>query len=157
MRFPSVVGPGAKIKHVSQYNAWLIEYSALGKPSECFVIEDTKCPVLYFKDAARAVDMVYQAPKEQMKTVNYNVAGVTPSRTAKEIELIVRKYIPEAQISYKPDPEVMDYYRTVRVDVFNDRRAREEWGWQPMYQDFDKLVVDFIEEIRVRPERYGIA
>ena len=157
VRFPSVVGPGAKIKHVSQYNAWLIEYPALGKPFECFVTEDTKSPVLYFKDAARAVDMLYRAPKEQIKAVNYNVAGVTPTRTAKEIEVIVKKYIPEAQISYKPDPEVMDYYRTVRVDVFDDSRAREEWGWQPVYQDFDKVVVDFIEEIRVRPERYGLA
>jgi len=156
VRFPSVVGPGAKIKHVSQYNAWIIEYPALSRPFECFVTEDTKAPVLYFKDAARAVDMLYRAPKEQIKAVNYNVAGVTPTRTAKEIEVIVKKYIPEAQISYKPDPEVMDYYRTVRVDVFDDSRAREEWGWQPVYSDFDHVVADFIEEIRVRPERYGI-
>jgi len=157
VRFPSVIGPGAKVKHVSQYNAWLIEYAVLGKPFACFVTEDTKSPVMYFKDAAKAVDMLYQAPRERIQTVNYNVAGVTPSRTAKQIEQVVRKYVPQAQISYDPEPEIMEFHRTMQLDVFDDTRAREEWGWQPSYPDFDKLVTDFIEEIRVRPERYGLA
>ncbi|MCK4263117.1 MAG: NAD-dependent epimerase/dehydratase family protein, partial [Dehalococcoidia bacterium] len=148
IRFPSVIGPGAKVRHVSQYNAWMIEYPILGKPFECFVTEDTKTPVLYFKDAARAADMVYQAAEEQIKTVNYNVAGVTPIRTASELEQVVKKYVPESQITYVPDPEVMDFHRTMRIDVFDDSRAREEWGWQPEYPDLDKVVADFIEEIR---------
>ncbi len=156
IRFPSVIGPGAKVRHVSQYNAWMIEYPILGKPFECFVTEDTKTPVLYFKDAARAADMVYQAAEEQIKTVNYNVAGVTPIRTASELEQVVKKYVPESQITYVPDPEVMDFHRTMRIDVFDDSRAREEWGWQPEYPDLDKVVADFIEEIRLRPERYGL-
>ncbi|MCK4581324.1 MAG: NAD-dependent epimerase/dehydratase family protein, partial [Dehalococcoidia bacterium] len=156
IRFPSVIGPGAKVRHVSQYNAWMIEYPILGKPFECFVTEDTKTPVLYFKDAARAADMVYQAAEEQIKTVNYNVAGVTPIRTASELEQVVKKYVPQARITYVPDPEVMDFHRTMRIDVFDDSRAREEWGWQPEYPDLDKVVADFIEEIRLRPERYGL-
>ncbi len=156
VRFASIIGPGVRTPGVAQWNAWIIEYPALGKPFECYVTEDIKCPVIYFKDAARAIDMVYQASKEQIKTVNYNVAGVVPTHSAGEIEQVVKKYIPEAQISYKPDVEAMNYFRTSTVDVFDDSRAREEWGWYAMYPDFDKVVVDFIEETRNRPERYGI-
>jgi len=156
VRYASVVGPGVRTPGVAQWNAWMIEYPALGKPFECFVTADTKVPVIYFKDAARSVDMLYQVAKERIKTINYNVAGVTPSRTAGELEQIVKRYIPEAQISYKPDPKVMDFYRSVRVDVFDDSRAREEWGWQPLYSDFEKVAIDTIEEVRTRPERYGI-
>lgn len=157
LRLPAVVGPGAKVKHVSQYNAWMIEYAALGKPFTCFVTEDTRSPVMYFKDAAKAVDMLFQAPRERIQTVNYNVAGVTPSHTAKQIEQVIRKHIPEARISYEPEPDIMEFHRTMQLDVFDDTKAREEWGWQPSYPDFDTLVTDFIEEIRVRPERYGLA
>lgn len=156
VRYASVVGPGVRTPGVAQWNAWMIEYPALGKPFECYVTADTKVPVIYFKDAARSVDMLYQAAKERIKTINYNVAGVTPSRTAEELEQVVKKYIPEAQISYKPDPKVMDFYRSLRVDVFDDSRAREEWGWQPLYSDFEKVAKDTIEELRARPERYGI-
>ena len=156
VRYASVVGPGVRTPGVAQWNAWMIEYPALGKPFECFVTADTKVPVIYFKDAARSVDILYQAAKEQIKTINYNVAGVTPSRTAGELEQVVKRYIPEAQISYKPDPKVMDFYRSVCVDVFDDSRAREEWGWQPLYSDFEKIAIDTIEEIRTRPQRYGI-
>ncbi len=156
VRYASVVGPGVRTPGVAQWNAWMIEYPALGKPFECFVTADTKVPVIYFKDAARSVDILYQAAKEQIKTINYNVAGVTPSRTAGELEQVVKRYIPEAQISYKPDPKVMDFYRSVCVDVFDDSRAREEWGWQPFYSDFEKIAIDTIEEIRTLPERYGI-
>jgi threonine 3-dehydrogenase len=157
VRLPAIVGPGAKVKHVSQYNAWMIEYAALGKPFTCFVTEDTKSPVMYFKDAAKAVDMLFQAPREHIRTVNYNVAGVTPNRTAKQIEQVIRKHIPEAQITYDPEPDIMEFHRTMQLDVFDDTTAREEWGWQPSYPDFDTLVTDFIEEIRVRPGRYGLA
>lgn len=156
VRFPSVIGPGVRTPGVAQWNAWMIEYPALGKPFECYVSEDTKCPVLYFKDAARSVDVIYHAPQEEIRTVNYNVAGVVPTRTAKEIEQTVKRYIPESHISYKPDPDAMSYFRASTVDVFDDSKAREEWGWQAMYSDFDKLVADFIEETRSRPDRYGI-
>lgn len=156
LRFPAVIGPGAKVKHVSQYNAWMIEYPVLGEPFECFVSEDTKSPVLYFKDAIKSLDMVCQAPEEQIKMLNYNIAGVVPNRSAREIEQAVKRYIPEAQITYNPDPEIMDFHRSSHIDVFDDSKARGEWGWQATYSDFDKVITDFIEEIRERPGLYDI-
>ncbi|MFW6116881.1 MAG: NAD-dependent epimerase/dehydratase family protein [bacterium] len=156
VRLPSVVGPGAKVKHVSQYNSWMIEYPLTGRPFECFVTEDTRAPAMYFKDAARAVDMLFQAPHNRIKSVNYNVAGVKPTRSAKEIEQVVLAYVPGAQVSYKPDPDVMDFHNSNRMKELDDARAQEEWGWHPQYPDFDSVVRDFASELQTHPEWYGL-
>ena len=155
IRYPNIFGPSVKISKKLQYIAWMIQSAALGRPAECPVSEDTKLPVLYYEDAMRATQMLYDAPKEQIKTVCYNVVGVFPSLTAKEVELAIKKFIPEAKFTYKPDPWVMDYYRG--LNNFDDSRAREEWGWRPWYADFEKGVADFIKEVRSKPEYYSLA
>ncbi len=156
VRFPSVMGPGAKVKHVSQYNAWMVEYPALGKPFECFVAEGTKSPAIYFKDAVRALDMVCRVPRESIETVNYNVAGIAPTPTAKELEQAVRKHVPGAMVTYAPEPAIMEYYKTMRIEVMDDSRARQEWGWSAQYSNLDATVQDFLEEMRNNPARYGL-
>ena len=155
IRYPNIFGPSVRISKKLQYIAWMIQSAALGRPAECPVSEDTKLPVLYYEDAMRATQMLYDAPKEQIETVCYNAVGVFPSLTAREVELTIKKFIPEAQFSYKPDPWVMDYYRS--LDNIDDSRAREEWGWTPLYTDFEKIVADFIEEVRSKPEYYSPA
>ena len=157
LRYCGVIGPGVKTPGVAQYNAWMIENAILGKPFECFVTEDTFVPVTYFKDAIHATLMLYDAPKEQIKTVSYNISEVSPAPTAKELELTIKKFIPEAKVTYKPDPLVMEFYRNQSMKVIDDRRAREEWGWKPMYSSLEEIVADFIQEVRTRPEFYGLA
>jgi nucleoside-diphosphate-sugar epimerase len=120
------------------------------------VAEETKFPVMYFKDAAICIDLLYQAPKEKIKMVNYNVAGVTPVQTAKELEMTIKKFVPDFQMTYKPDPKVMEFYQNFHLEVYDDSRAREEWGWKSRYPNFEMVVRDFIEEVRKNPERYGI-
>lgn len=155
-RYPAVIGPGVNTPGVAQYNAWMIESAALGRPYKCFVSEETKCPVMYFKDAAICMDLLYKAPVEKIKTVNYNVAGVTPVRTAKELELAIRKFVPDFQVTYQPEPEIMEFFKVFNVEVYDDTKAREEWGWESHYPDFEKVVEDFLEEVRRHPERYGL-
>lgn len=156
VRYPSVIGPGVKTPGVAQYNPWMIEHAALGKPYECFVTEETKSPVMYFKDAAICIDLLYQAPKEKIKTVNYNVTGVTPVQTAKELEGIIKKFVSDFQVTYRPDPKVMEFYQNFHVEVYDDSRARKEWGWNSRYPNFEMVVKDFIEEVRRNPERYKV-
>jgi len=156
VRYPSVIGPGVKTPGVAQYNPWMIEHAALGKSYECFVTEETKCPVIYFKDAAICIDLLYQVPREKIKSLNYNVAGVTPVQTAKELEEIIKEFVPHFQVTYKPDLKVMEFYKNFHVDVYDDSRARKEWGWKSRYPNFEVVVRDFIEEVRKNPERYGL-
>ena len=155
IRYPNIFGPSVRISKKLQYIAWMIQNAALGRPAECPVSEDTKLPVLYYEDAMRATQMLYDAPKEQIETVCYNTVGVFPSLTASEVELAIKKFIPEAQFTYKPDPWVMDYYRS--LNNFDDSRAREEWSWKPLYADFKKIVADFIKEVRSKPDYYSLA
>ena len=156
VRYPSVIGPGVQTPGVAQYNPWMIEHAALGRPYECFVTEETKAPVMYFKDAAICIDLLYHAPREKIRSVNYNVAGVTPVQTAKELEMAIKKIVPSFQVTYKPDPKVMEFYKNFHVEVYDDSRAREEWGWKSRYPNFERVVADFIEEVRKNPDRYGI-
>ena len=157
LRYCGVIGPGVKTPGIAQYNAWMIENAILGKPFECFVTEDTAVPVTYFKDAIHATLMLHDATREQIKTVSYNISEVSPAPTAKELELTIKKFIPDAKITYKPDPLVMEFYRNQSMKVIDDRCAREEWGWQPMYKNLEEIVADFIQEVRTRPEFYGLA
>jgi len=156
VRFPSVVGPGTTQRTVAQYNSWMIEYPALGKPFECFVTPETKGPAMYFKDAVRSLWMIADAPRERIEMLNYNVAGLDPTPTAREVEAAMRAHIPEAVVTYNPDPAIMDYYRTAQIETFDDTCARKEWGWRPEYTTIEALVPDFINEVRVNRHRYGL-
>ena len=155
IRFPSVIGPGAKVRHVSQYNAWMIEFPLRGKPFECFVTPETKMPTMYFKDAANSIDAIAEAPLESIKSVNYNVAGITPTTSARQIEEVVKKHVPNADITYVPDPVIMEYYKTFKIDVFDDTRAREEWGWCPAFPNIDTVLLDFKAELEQHPDWYA--
>jgi nucleoside-diphosphate-sugar epimerase len=50
----------------------------------------------------------------------------------------------------------MEFFQTLRMDVFDDSKAREEWHWEPHYTNFEEVVEDFIKEMRQNPRRYGL-
>ncbi|NLE94299.1 MAG: NAD-dependent epimerase/dehydratase family protein [Dehalococcoidia bacterium] len=156
VRFPSVIGPGTTQRTVAQYNSWMIEYPALGKPFECFVTAETKGPGMYFKDAVTALLTLAEAPLSGIETLTYNVGGLTPTPTAKEVESAVRVHIPDAVVTYCPDPAIMQYYASARMEVFDDSCARQEWGWQPRFGTLGEIVPDFIHEVRANGARYGL-
>ena len=157
LRYCGVIGPGVKTPGIVQYNAWMIENAALGKPYECFVTEDSYSPVTYFKDAVHGTLQLYDAPAEKIKTVCYNINEFSPAPTAKELELTIKKFIPDVKVTYKPDPVVMAFHQTQSMKVIDDSRAREEWGWQPLFNNLEDMVADFINEVRTRPQYYGLA
>jgi len=54
-----------------------------------------------------------------------------------------------------PDPIIMEYYRTFKIDRFDDSRARSEWGWSPAFPDFDTVLLDFKAELAEHPDWYA--
>jgi len=153
----ALVGPGVKTFATSQYNAWLIEAAVMGKPYECYVTQDNKLPIIYFKDAVRSLYMCYDAAPEQIKIVNYNISGLKPSFTAKELEATLKKHYPDFQVSYKPNPEIMNILRQQFQVEVDDSRAQEEWGWKLLYPDADAIIEDFAKEIQTHPKRYSLS
>jgi len=157
-RAPPLVSPGVRTPGAAQYISHMLEHAALGNPYECHVSEDTTFPPpMYFKDSVRALDMLYQAPRESIMTINYNVAGMRESKTVKELEETIKKYLPMFSIVYKPDKEAVEYNQKYKTwQIFDDTNARKEWGWEPLYQDLESIVEDYINEVRTRPEFFGI-
>jgi len=139
VRYPAVVGPGARTKHMSQYLPWMIDHSIMNKPFEIWVEEDCRNPCIYFKDAANALIMLHDAPKENIKTRVYNLSGL--SYTAKEFVAIVKKHFPSAQITFKPDPEVVKIIGKGFGSI-DESTAKKEWGWKTQYS-IDEMIEDF--------------
>ncbi len=100
--------------------------------------------------------MLYDAPKENIITVNYNVIGVSPAEKVSDLEKAIKKFIPEAVITYKPDQATMDFFASYPVRAIDDSCAAEEWGWTRQYTSFEKIVEDFIYEVRNNPHLYGL-
>jgi threonine 3-dehydrogenase len=153
LRYPSIVGPGVTTPSVVQFTSWIIEECAKGNPFTVNVTPETAVPVMYYKDAARAMIQLGEAPVEEIATVNYLVDGVKPTPTAGELAEIVRSRVAGAQITFAPDAlfqAVIDQ----AIHPLDDGRARSEWKWRPAY-DQEAIVDDFLAEMRDHPERYG--
>ncbi|MHC1743351.1 MAG: NAD-dependent epimerase/dehydratase family protein [Syntrophobacteraceae bacterium] len=145
VRLPSVVGPGAKTAHMSIYNAWAIEEPLKGNPYELRVAPDTKCPAIYFKDAARSLWMLSQAQASRIETRVYNIAGIRPAYSAQELADRVRNRVPGARLTFNPDPATMELLKEIGKLEIDDSRAQSEWDWQIAYS-LPEMIEDFIEE-----------
>lgn len=152
IRYPSIVGPGVKTPGVVQYTSWVIEECAKGNPYTMYVKPETRCPVMYYKDGGRAIVMLAEAPLENIKMVNYIIAGAVPIASAQELVDLVKKKIPSARIDFKPDLELQKILDKLLLPL-DDRKAREEWGWKPAYNQ-EAIVDDFIKEMKAHPARY---
>ncbi|MCF8044170.1 MAG: NAD(P)-dependent oxidoreductase [Desulfarculaceae bacterium] len=147
LRLSSVVGPGSKVAHMSIYNCWAIEKPLLGQPYQILVEPQTRCPVIYYRDAAQAMLQLSQAPESAIKTRVYNVNGVHPPYSAEELVEEVRGAVPGAQLSFTPDAQINRMISGVaRLDL-DDVNAREEWGWRPP-RDLSGMVRQFMADFK---------
>ena len=151
IRYPSIIGPGVRTPGAVQYTSWVIEACAQGRPYTIWVEPETRVPVMYIKDAALATVQLAQAPRQDITTVNYLVNGATPTPSAGELADVIRSKIPGARIEFKPDDDIQ---RLIQASLrpLDDRKARQEWGWQPSY-GLDNLVDDFLLELKAHPQR----
>jgi threonine 3-dehydrogenase len=145
IRLPSVVGPFSTAVHMSSYNCWAIEEPLRGRGYALPVEPETKVPALYFKDAARALLLLADTNKERITTGVYNLAGITPPYTAQQLVDAVAARIPQAKLSFAPDPQVMALLKGIEQMHISEEKARKEWGWKIAY-DLDEMVDDFIQE-----------
>ncbi|MFC1910022.1 NAD-dependent epimerase/dehydratase family protein [Chloroflexota bacterium] len=138
IRYPSVVGPGDITP--SHWDGPMIEHAVRGETYRSVVNEDASAPMIYYRDAALAADMVLQAPGDSIKMMNYNVAG-TGIVTAIELEQAIKKQIPGTVVVY-PDTRV--FHPLAHVKMWDDSYARREWGWKPTCSTIDEVVSAFV-------------
>jgi nucleoside-diphosphate-sugar epimerase len=153
IRYPATVGPN--VRTPGHWMPPMIEDAIAGRPHECIYAPagDPGMPIIYLTDAARAADMVLQAPKEQIKMVNYCVSGIPDAVSVNDMETILKKRYPKTSISYqKPLGEI----RVGGVIKFDDSCARNEWGWKPLYTTSEAVVERFEKDMRDHPRRFGL-
>ncbi len=142
LRLPSVVGAGRGGGGASAFSTMIIENAARGVPYEIDVDEGARIPILYVRDAVRALLTLMEARGLPRRI--YNIAGISPS--AGELVSEVKRHIPDASLVFRPKRETMSIINSwpQRLD---DSPAQKDWGWRSKYLLPD-MVKDFIMTIR---------
>ena len=155
IRYALMIGPN--VRTPGHWVPAMVEDAILGKPHEAiYATPESTASLIYVKDAARAADMILKAPRESIKMVNYNVAGIPAVVSAKEIETILTRRYPEAKITYKDDLTISALQVHRAMKVFDDSHARKEWGWEPQYTTPEAIINVFEKDLKEHPRRYGL-
>lgn len=130
LRYPGVISADTMPGGGTTDYALMIFHDALTtKQHVCFLKPDTRLPMMYLDDTLRATMEYLEAPAEQLSMRTYNVSAM--SFTPEELAAEVKKYVPDLEVIYQPD------HRQAIADqwpqVFDDSRARADWGWSHRY------------------------
>jgi nucleoside-diphosphate-sugar epimerase len=116
----------------------------------CPLSEDAMLPMMFMPDAVRATVELMQADRNKL-TVNtsYNLAGM--SFNPEEIAESIRGYIPDFQITYKPDFRhkiAMSWPNSI-----DDSAAQKDWKWKVAYnlkRMTDEMICHISEQLLVK-------
>jgi threonine 3-dehydrogenase len=131
IRFPGLISAvTVPSGGTSDYAPEMIHAAARGEPYACFVRPDARIPFLAMPDAVDAILKLVGAPKAGLTRTVYNVGSFAP--TAAEVEAIVRRAFPKAEITTAVDEKRQGIIDTWPADV-DDSAARRDWGHAPRY------------------------
>jgi threonine 3-dehydrogenase len=131
IRFPGIVSAfTVPSGGTSDFGPEMIHAAAQGKPYQCFVREDVRIPFMVMPDAVRALQMLAQAPRDQLTRRVYNITSF--SFSAAEFAAFTETGFPGAEISFHPDPPRQAIVDSWPADV-DDSAARRDWGWAPAF------------------------
>lgn len=144
LRFPGIIGhetlPGGG---TTDYAVEIYHSAIKGDIFHCYVSEDEKMPMIYMKDAIRAVIELMEAPNESIKIrTSYNLASM--SFSPKEIAESIKQLIPDFQIVFVPD--FRDEIAKSWPDQLDDSRATQDWGWNPEF-DLEAMTKEMIDHL----------
>jgi nucleoside-diphosphate-sugar epimerase len=145
LRYPGLIGyktaPGGG---TTDYAVHIFHEALRNHRYECFLDKDTALPMMYMPDAMRATISLMEAEASRVKIRSgYNVAALsfTPAQLAAEI----KKFIPDFQISYKPD--IRQQYADSWPHSIDDSAARKDWGWKHQYE-LPEMTEDMLQHIQ---------
>ncbi len=146
IRFPGLISAfTVPTGGTSDYGPEMLHHAAQDKPYACFVREDTVMPFMAMPDAIKALIELERAPLSRLTTYVYNVTSFNP--TAAAIRRRVQDAFPYAKITFAPDVKRQGIVDSWPLDQ-NDSRARQDWGWQPDYDEERAFAEYLIPNIR---------
>ncbi|XP_074602180.1 L-threonine dehydrogenase [Brevipalpus obovatus] len=101
---------------------------------ECFLKPNTRLPMIYIDDCLRGIVEFMERSNKDLHQRTYNIAAV--SFTPEEFANALRKYIPNFEITYKPDfrQEIAETW----PKILDDSNARRDWKWKHEF-DVDRI------------------
>ena len=149
VRFPGLISAmTVPSGGTSDFAPEMIHAAARQEPYACFVRPDARIPFMAMPDGVEALLQLAAAPRERLTKTAYNVGAFNPS--AEEVQQVVLKAFPGADITYKVDTKRMGIIDSWPADV-NDCAARTDWGFAPQY-DFERAFSEYL--IPTIRERY---
>ncbi len=146
VRYCIVNGPGRGGINPGQFVIWTLQMAALGRPFKVFVEPETEVATIYVKDAAKALIDLNDAEESKLTRRVYSLFGYAV--TAQQLVDAAKKYLPEANLSFRVNEEMMQKVHDLnlprRMDI---SPAEHDWGFKPQF-DLDKTVQDYIKECR---------
>ncbi|KKR10436.1 MAG: hypothetical protein UT39_C0019G0003 [Candidatus Woesebacteria bacterium GW2011_GWA1_39_21] len=141
LRFPGLISAETVPSGgTSDYAPEMLHAAAQGKSYSCFVREDSTIHFMAMPDAVDALLLLTNVPKNKLSQNIYNVRGFSAS--AKQIEEIVKKHFPNADISYRINPERQKIIDSWTEDV-DGSKAIDDWGWKAKF-DFNKAFEEYL-------------
>jgi nucleoside-diphosphate-sugar epimerase len=141
IRFPGLISAiTVPSGGTSDYAPEMIHAAAAGQPYACFVRPDTRIPFMAMPDAIDAILRLVAPAREKLSRTVYNIGAFAP--TAGEVEAIVRRAFPRAEITTAMDVKRQGIVDGWPADV-DDSAARRDWGHAPVY-DFSTAFGDYL-------------
>ena len=146
-RLPAVMGAGRGPGGASAYGSTVISEAAIEGRSTIPVAPETVMALVYVKDVVAGLLALADAPQAALRHRTYGLDGFSP--TAAELAAAARRRLPEATITFEPDPALSAIVGSwpARLDGSD---AAADWGWTPAY-DLDAAVADFVADLREHP------
>lgn len=153
VRFPGLISASLPGSGTSDYALYMYVDGVRCGAYQAYCRPETRIPLMYMPDAIRAMLELSRVPRTQLKRSIYNIAAFHP--TAGEIAQRVTAALPEARITFKPDPvrqAILDSWPR----MLDDRPARQEWGWRPRF-GLEEMTGDLIPRIHELLARHAHA
>jgi nucleoside-diphosphate-sugar epimerase len=126
----------------------MIEMPAKGEPYVIPIGKDIRLSIVYVEDGARALIQLSEAPKENIKTINYFINGVkNPLPSSGEMVEMVKAKIPNADITFDVNEDWDRLLKSASHPV-DDSSSVAEWNWTPKYDTWDKIIDKYMEDLK---------
>lgn len=140
LRFTWVFGPGRTTGITALYSSLILDAIARGE-AVTVPNPDEHGDWLYVKDAVKAILLIWDQPSLRQRV--YNIAGGVHS--IREVVAIAQRLRPGAQVVLQEGGRTLSPYPV----AYDDRRAREDLGWQPDYT-IEAAVAEHLETVAGR-------
>lgn len=130
----------------SDFGPEMIHAAAKRESYACFVRPDARIPFMTMPDAVNAILQLMAAEASALTRQVYNIEAFHPS--AEEFATIVKRSLPESDVSYEVDEKRMAIIDSWPA-VVDDSAARNDWGFNPQHQienAFDGYLIPEVVE-----------